>query len=89
LAAGVDLLIHDSQYTQDEFAMKFNWGHCTGDYAVWFAAEAGAKQLALFHHDPTRHDDAIDAMGVCAAANGRLQGVDVLVAREGRTVVID
>jgi ribonuclease BN (tRNA processing enzyme) len=37
LAQGVDLLIHDSQFTQDEFAQKFNWGHCTVDYAVWFA----------------------------------------------------
>jgi phosphoribosyl 1,2-cyclic phosphodiesterase len=89
LAQGVDLLIHDSQYTQDEFAMKFNWGHCTVDYAVWFAAEAGAKTLALFHHDPTRHDDAIDALGLCAAATGRLRGLEVIVAREGRSVVLD
>lgn len=89
LADGVDLLIHDSQYTQDEFAHKFNWGHCTVDYAVWFAAEAGVKTLALFHHDPTRHDDALDLIGECAAATGRLSDVEVLVAREGRTVVLD
>ncbi len=88
LAAGVDLLIHDAQYTADEFARKFNWGHCTPEYAVWLAGEAGVKQLALFHHDPSRHDDAVDAIGVCAAEAGRRLGVDVVVAREGLTIDI-
>lgn len=86
LARGVDLLIHDSQYTQDEFALKHNWGHCTVDYAVWFATQARAKRLALFHHDPTRHDDAVDALGECATKAGALLGLDVVVAREGLTV---
>jgi phosphoribosyl 1,2-cyclic phosphodiesterase len=86
LAEGADLVIHDSQYTQDEFALKYNWGHCTVDYAVWFAGHCRARQLALFHHDPTRTDDAIDEMGECAAKAGRLMGLDVIVAREGLTV---
>jgi phosphoribosyl 1,2-cyclic phosphodiesterase len=89
LARGVDLLIHDSQYTQEEFELKFNWGHCTVDYAVWFAHEAEAKRLALFHHDPTRHDDAIDAIRDCATSAGSLKGVEVLAAREGLTVRLD
>jgi len=89
LARGVDLLIHDSQYTPDEFAMKFNWGHCTVDYALWFAQEAGAKRLALFHHDPTRHDDAIDALGACAIDAGRRVGLEVVAAREGLTIELD
>lgn len=88
LARGADLLIHDSQYTDDEFALKCTWGHCTADYAVWFAAEAGVKTLALFHHDPTRHDDAIDALGERAAAAGDAVGVEVIVAREGLTVTL-
>jgi phosphoribosyl 1,2-cyclic phosphodiesterase len=86
LARGVDLLIHDSQYTPEEFAIKFNWGHCTADYALWFAQEAGAKRLALFHHDPTRHDDAIDALGACAIDAGRRVGLEVIAAREGLTI---
>jgi phosphoribosyl 1,2-cyclic phosphodiesterase len=86
LADGVDLLIHDSQYTQDEFAMKFNWGHCTVEYAVWFAHEAGAKTLALFHHDPTRTDDAVDELARCAQTAGGLIGTNVICAREGLTV---
>lgn len=89
LADGVDLLIHDSQYTQDEFALKYNWGHCTFEYAVWFAHEAGAKKLALFHHDPTRNDDAVDALAECARKAGSLGGTEVFCAREGLTVVLD
>jgi phosphoribosyl 1,2-cyclic phosphodiesterase len=86
LARGVDLLIHDSQYTVEEFAMKSNWGHCTVEYAVWFAAQAGAKRLALFHHDPTRSDTAVDELGRCAALMGDKVGLEVLVAREGLVV---
>lgn len=86
LARGVDLLIHDSQYTADEFALKATWGHCTVDYAVWFAREAGARRLALFHHDPTRHDAAIDALTVCASQVGASLGVEVLAAHEGLTL---
>lgn len=86
LAAGADLLIHDSQYTADEFAAKYNWGHCTVDYAVWFAAKARAKRLALYHHDPTRSDAAIEVIADCANVAGRLGGVEVFAAREGLVV---
>ncbi len=60
LCDGVDLLIHDAQYTDDEFAARPDWGHSTPGYAVHVAAEAGAKTLALFHHDPMHLDDDID-----------------------------
>jgi len=83
LVEGADLLIHDSQYTAAEFAVKFDWGHCTVDYAVWLATHARVRRLALFHHDPTRDDAAIDALAECATRAGRLGGVDVVVAREG------
>ena len=83
LARGTDLLIHDSQYTVEEFAVKSTWGHCTTEYAVWLAAKARAKRLALYHHDPTRSDDDIDALGECAARAGRLAGVEVITAKEG------
>ena len=57
LCDGADLLIHDAQYTAGEFADKAHWGHCTVDYAVQVAVEAGARRLALFHHDPEHDDD--------------------------------
>ena len=62
LCDGADLLIHDAQYTVEEFPAKSTWGHCTVDYAVHVAKESGARRLALFHHDPTHHDDAVDSI---------------------------
>jgi phosphoribosyl 1,2-cyclic phosphodiesterase len=86
LCRDVDLLIHDSQYTQDEFEHKFNWGHCTVEYAVWLASHAGVRTLALFHHDPTRTDDAVDALSACATKAGLVAGLEVITAREGLVV---
>ena len=51
--------------------------------AVWLAAEAGAKTLALFHHDPTRCDDDIDQLLTLATKAGQRCGVRVIAASEG------
>jgi phosphoribosyl 1,2-cyclic phosphodiesterase len=86
LCEGADLLIHDAQYTPEEFAMKSTWGHCTVEYAAWLAAECGVKQLALYHHDPTHADDQIDCFVEVAKARCGRTGPDVFAAREGLTV---
>jgi len=57
LAAGADLLIHDAQYTDQEYAERIGWGHSSYRHAFEFAAHVGAKELVPFHHDPA-HDDA-------------------------------
>ena len=57
LAEGADLLIHDAQYTDAEYASCVGWGHSTYRHALEFAARVGAKEVVLFHHDPS-HDDA-------------------------------
>jgi ribonuclease BN (tRNA processing enzyme) len=88
LVQGVDLLIHDAQYTQSEFKAKSTWGHCTIDYAVWLAAQAGAKRLALFHHDPSRRDDDLDDLLRCAVGAGARRGVEVMAASEGLVVEV-
>ena len=62
LCDGVDLLIHDAQHTAEEYEIKRTWGHCTIDYAIHVAKEAGARQLALFHHCPSHGDDSIDTI---------------------------
>ncbi len=54
--AGAGLVIHDAQYTPEEYPSKKNWGHSTYEYAVDMAAAAGVRDLALTHHDPA-HDD--------------------------------
>jgi phosphoribosyl 1,2-cyclic phosphodiesterase len=88
LCAGADLLIHDAQYTPEEFAVKRDWGHCTVDYAVQVAAESGARRLALFHHDPSHDDTIVDCLlaGARATARGRVD--EVFAAAEGLTVVL-
>jgi phosphoribosyl 1,2-cyclic phosphodiesterase len=60
LAKGVDLLIHDAQYTADERSSRIGWGHSSLDEAVAFANQAGAAVLAPFHHDPTHSDAELD-----------------------------
>jgi len=84
LCDGVDLLIHDAQHTRDEYEAKRHWGHCTVDYAVLVAREAGARKLALFHHDPIHGDDDMDAIGRSASELACRLGVpEVVVSREG------
>jgi phosphoribosyl 1,2-cyclic phosphodiesterase len=85
-ARGADLLVHDAQYTEAEYAhpdsSRQGWGHSTWNMAVAVAQAAQVKRLALFHHEPD-HDDATlaqierDAQALFPAA---------FVAREGMTV---
>jgi phosphoribosyl 1,2-cyclic phosphodiesterase len=86
LSDGVDLLIHDAQYTKEEFPQKASWGHCTFDYAVHVAKEAGARRLALFHHDPLHDDDFVDDIVDRAAALPEADGIEVIGAREGLVI---
>jgi phosphoribosyl 1,2-cyclic phosphodiesterase len=88
LCRGVDLLIHDSQYTPSEFTQKRDWGHCTPEYAVWLAAKAGVRRLALFHHDPAHDDDMLDQMSDAAIECGARSGLEVFAARERSTVSV-
>jgi phosphoribosyl 1,2-cyclic phosphodiesterase len=87
LCRDADLVIHDAQFLADDFAVKSNWGHCTVDYAVHVAAVAGARRLALFHHDPSRYDDAVDALLLDAQQLGASLGLEeVVAASEGLTM---
>ncbi|MGA8634857.1 MAG: MBL fold metallo-hydrolase, partial [Candidatus Dormiibacterota bacterium] len=62
LSQGVDLLLHDSQYTSEEFPARAHFGHSSIDYAVGLAEHVGAGQLVLFHHDPWRSDAQLDSI---------------------------
>jgi phosphoribosyl 1,2-cyclic phosphodiesterase len=62
LARGVDLLIHDAQHTAAEFPQRAHFGHSAIEYAVGLAERAGVSRLLLFHHDPARTDDELDAL---------------------------
>jgi len=87
LCDGADLVIHDAQYTEEEYRAKATWGHSTVGYAVHVAAEAGGRRLALFHHDPRHTDDDIDRLLDVARATDDASRLDgVLVAGEGLTI---
>ena len=79
LARGVDLLIHDAQHTAAEFPARRHFGHAAVEYAIGLAEEAGARTLVLFHHDPSRTDDQLDAL----VADHQGGAVNVVAASEG------
>ncbi len=55
-----DLLIHDSQYTTEEYQNKKGWGHSTIDHSLSLAVASNSKNLCLFHHDPSHTDKMIE-----------------------------
>ena len=57
---GVDVLIADCSYTEQEYLSKKGWGHGTFHTSIEYAKAAGAKMLFCTHHEPTRSDDALD-----------------------------
>lgn len=83
LARDVDVLIHDAQYTPDEFAERTTWGHCTIEYAIEVALQARAKALVLFHHDPLHDDVWMDDIAATTADVAAERGLRVLTAHEG------
>ena len=85
-AKDADLLVFDAQYTAAEYPSKIGWGHSTVEDSIRVGAEAGCKSVAIFHHDPTRSDDALDEIEeFCAGEVLRVKRPDMLVfaAREG------
>lgn len=85
--AGADLVIHDAQYVASEFPRKAGWGHSTVEYALAVARLAGAKRLAITHHDPLREDAAIDdIVASLSAESRRLSGPEVFAAAEGAEI---
>lgn len=60
--SGVDVLIADCSYTSAEYMAKKGWGHGTYDSSINYAKRAGVKMLYCTHHEPTRSDDALEAV---------------------------
>lgn len=82
---GADLLIHDAQYTTQEYPHKMGWGHSPVEYVVKLAEHAKVKTVALTHHDPCRDDDAIEDL---MESVRQATSVDIFAAREGRVVEV-
>jgi len=83
IAHRADVLLHDAQYTGDEYTARVGWGHSSVDAAVAYARATHAGRLVLFHHDPVHADADLEGMlgharGLCA--NG---GPEPVLAYEG------
>ena len=80
-------LIHDGQYTDDEFSSKADWGHATAAYAVHVAAQTGVKRLLLSHHDPSHTDRELDKILNQASRLPEAKGIeDVSSAHESQSI---
>src|SRR5262245_55396871 len=86
--AGADLVIHDAQYTVEEYPQRMNWGHTPAEWAVDYAVAADAKRLALCHHDPSRDDAALDRLLDVCRRRAAGSGLDVFAAAEGQVVEV-
>ncbi len=89
LAHDADLLIHDCQYSDEEYPKHIGWGHSGVGDTLTFADTVSARKLLLFHHDPLHSDDVLDELE--AEARSRWEGMghapqSIEMAREGGTV---
>jgi phosphoribosyl 1,2-cyclic phosphodiesterase len=83
LARGVDVLVHDAHLLASEIAEQGSFGHAAADYAVGLGRQAGAAQVVLFHHSPSRTDQQIDEVveGLTSASlpvRGAAQGTELV-----------
>lgn len=85
LARGVDLLIHDAQYTPEEYPSHAGWGHSSTDHTWEFARQADVGRLVTFHHNPAHTDALLD--GLVEELAGR-NGPEVIGGTEGLELVV-
>ncbi len=85
---GADLLVHDSQYTEEEYQTKVGWGHSTFEHAIASANRAGVKKLILFHHDPDRTDDQIDELAKKYCEPGKYGETEIVFATERSEITL-
>ncbi len=74
LARDATMLIHDGQYSDEEYPDHLGWGHSGLGDTLQFARRTGAERTVLFHHDPTHSDAFLDRLGAEAAERWRALG---------------
>lgn len=87
---GADVLVHDAQYTYEEYqTSKLGWGHSPFEFAINSAHKAGVKRLCLFHHDPLRTDKQLTSLidGYTTEIIGKTS-MEIEPAREGDEITI-
>jgi len=88
---GAGVLIHDSANAEDQVEFRRGWGHSSALQALALAVEAECEKLVLFHHDPDRDDDALEAQfhETCRRAAMASPAPKVEVAREGLALTLE
>ncbi len=91
LIKDADILIHDAQYTPEDYELKRGWGHSCFTDTVNLAIDAGVGELYLYHHDPNYDDNAIDALHKESLdiIAGRKSDLKCHIAREGTVIDLD
>jgi phosphoribosyl 1,2-cyclic phosphodiesterase len=86
LARGATALIHDSQYTDEEYPFRRGWGHSSLSDTLAFAQRSQPEGLLLFHHDPSHDDARLQSLAGQATEDAARLGIDsrVQLAREGK-----
>ena len=82
LVENTDLFIYDSTYTEEEYPNFEGWGHSTWQEGVRLSKEAGVKNYAIFHHDPSHDDDFMDNVELDA----KKTFANAFVAKEGMEI---
>lgn len=82
---GVDVLIHDAQYIENDMPLKHGWGHSLISQVRDLAIDANVKNLVMFHHDPERKDTELDEIAVENANYFRSKNANIgsYIAAEG------
>jgi len=80
---GADIVVHDAQYTKEEYAKHAGWGHCSYDHAVETATGIDVKTLVLFHHEPSRTDSQLEELEKLYA---KKSDPVIIMAKEGMTL---
>ncbi len=87
--AGADLLVHDAQYTYQEYEpSKVGWGHTSMEEAIAVARRNRIKRIALFHHDPMRTDEQLDDLGKEYCQSRGEEDPEIFFAQEGMEIIL-
>jgi len=80
---GADIVVHDTQYLEEEYATHTGWGHATFKHAINAVNEADVKKLICFHHDPSRADSQLEQLEKKYTDSTT---VKIIMAKEGMTL---
>ncbi len=86
--ADADLVIHDAQFTDEEYETRKGWGHSPVEYVAEIGQMAKVKNLVFTHHDPSRTDDQLDQIVEAVKNDLRKTGssMQVLAAADGQVI---